>query len=243
MNVLIAMLAGLAGALVGAFLGFMAASAYASATHMSTMEGAAGYFAASIGLIVGFLCMVGAMVGTLMWRGASLQSALSGSAMGFVGIAALTVLAVGAWYAVQPHILGRNGPTPLLEFQIAANAGAQLPAYDQLSIELQTDRNGNDGIWRRDVEKDESGTLVRAGYVSMYFRTSQRMLVLKLPDGRVQIFKLKLPGDPSGKKYRTWSAWQNADFVDDGKEGAQPRRASAEEAYRIRYWVETYEQP
>jgi hypothetical protein len=77
---------------------------------------------------------------------------------------------------------------------------------------------------------------VRAGYVELYFRTSQRLFVLKFPGDTDRIFRLKLPANPMRTKYRTWSDWQNPDFVAKG--GEQPSHPSGGNEYQIRYkWI------
>jgi len=241
MNVLLAMLAGVCGAMAAGFAGFMGASAYAAATHMTSMEGASGYFALAIAVLCALAGLVGGIVGALLWRGVGLAGLVTRTAAAIGGLVALSALGFGAYYAMQPHYLGQNGPTPLLKFEIMAAPNAPLPDYEALSIELQTDENGNDGVWNRDVRESVDGKPVRAGYVYLHFRTSQRMLVLKLPDGSVQIFKVGLPADPTGKKFQQWSEWKNADFTDRPGQQSQPSPASADKAYRIRYQVETYD--
>jgi hypothetical protein len=74
---------------------------------------------------------------------------------------------------------------------------------------------------------------VRAGYVELYFRTSQRLFVLKFPGQEDRIFRLKLPANPMRTKYRAWSDWQAPDFV--AKAGEQPSRPSGGNEYQIRY--------
>jgi|GEM_PF-6819775 hypothetical protein len=39
------------------------------------------------------------------------------------------------------------------------------------------------------------------GYVKLYLRTFQRLLVLKFPGGEDRIFKLRLPASPLERKY------------------------------------------
>src|SRR5439155_1339952 len=74
---------------------------------------------------------------------------------------------------------------------------------------------------------------VRAGYVELYFRTSQRLFVLKFPGREDRIFNLHLPANPMKAKYRVWSEWQNPDFV--AKAGEQPSRFAGGSDYLIRY--------
>ena len=96
--------------------------------------------------------------------------------------------------------------------------------------ELDTDRNAMPGYWHTEAPQDQG---VRAGYVELYFRTSQRLFVLKFPSQEDKIFRLKLPANPMRTKYRAWSDWQNPDFV--AKAGQQPSRPSGSNDYQIRY--------
>lgn len=86
------------------------------------------------------------------------------------------------------------------------------------------------GFWHTDTPKDAG---VRAGYVELYFRASQRLFVLKFPGDTDRIFRLKLPANPVRAKYRAWSDWQNPDFVAKG--GERPSHPSGGNEYQIRY--------
>ncbi len=86
------------------------------------------------------------------------------------------------------------------------------------------------GYWHKDAT-EKAG--VRAGYVEVYYRTSQRLFVLKFPEHVDRIFQLQLPANPMNAKYRTWSDWKKPDFV--AKAGEQPSRPSGGSDYQIRY--------
>jgi hypothetical protein len=142
----------------------------------------------------------------------------------------IAVSGFGIWYAGQPHVLNINGPTPLLEFEVKPPAGQSLQSLADVQPELDTDRNAMPGYWHTDAPQDPR---VRAGYVELYFRTSQRLFVLKFPGQEDKIFRLKLPANPMREKYRAWSDWQNPDFV--AKAGQQPSHPSGGNEYQIRY--------
>jgi hypothetical protein len=86
------------------------------------------------------------------------------------------------------------------------------------------------GYWHTEAPENPG---VRAGYVELYFRTSQRLFVLKFPGREDRIFKLQLPANPMKEKYRAWSEWHDPDFV--AKAGEQPDRFSGGSDYQIRY--------
>jgi hypothetical protein len=228
--ILFAILAGIIGIGAGLFLGFALGAALAAAFHVSTFEGEAGYFTAAIALLVTCIVAPGLILLTLYWRG------IRGLWL-FVGLVAvcssLGVIAVsgfGIWYAGQPHVLNINGPTPLLEFEVKPPAGQSVESLANVQPELDTDRNAMSGYWHTDAHQNSG---VRAGYVELYFRTSQRLFVLKFPDQVDRIFRLKLPANPMRTKYRAWSDWQNPDFVAKG--GEQPSRPTTGNEYQIRY--------
>jgi hypothetical protein len=63
------MAAGLVGGAIGFGLGLALGGGLAAAFHVSSMEGAAGYFAVAIALIVTVLSAPGGILLTLYWRG------------------------------------------------------------------------------------------------------------------------------------------------------------------------------
>ncbi len=236
MNIVIGILFGILGTVAGFGLGAAGAAMAASAFHMSSREGAIGYFAGAVGILVGLVSMVAAIAGALRWRGVTGIGELAGNTVACVaGIPVLTAAGLGLYWAAQPHILVRNGPTPLLEYQIQPPAGVALPDASVTEMEIQTKENTKDGSWDRDKRPEFNGRPVLAGSVQLYYRTSQRLLVLKLPNRR-----LRLPADPTGRRYQQWSEWQPADFS-SGPE-TQPVRADPRKAFQVRYQVETYEQ-
>ena len=125
---------------------------------------------------------------------------------------------------------------PILRLEMRAPAGIGAAGLTEVEGELSTDRNRADVVLEKQAEP-----LARSGYVPLYFRTSQRLLVFKSPDGHVRLYNLRLPADPMGKKYHDWSSWQKPDFVDErGSNG--PRRAGKGDDIEIRYRVETAEE-
>jgi hypothetical protein len=228
--ILFGILAGMIGIAAGLFLGFALGAALAAAFHVSTFEGEAGYFAAAIALIVTFIVAPGLILLTLYWRGTRGLWLFVGLITVCVSLGIIVVSGFGIWYAGQPHVLNINGPTPQLEFEVKPPAGQSLQSLADVQPELDTDRNAMPGYWHTDAPQDPG---VRAGYVELYFRTSQRLFVLKFPGQEDKIFRLKLPANPMREKYRAWSDWQNPDFV--AKAGQQPSRPSGGNEYQIRY--------
>jgi hypothetical protein len=228
--ILFGILAGIIGMGAGLILGFALGAALAAALHVSTFEGEAGYFAVAIALIVTVITTPSAILLALYWRGVRRMWLFLGLVVVCVSIAAITASGFGIWYAGQPHVLNLNGPTPLLEFEVKPPDGQSVQTLTDVQPELDTDRNVMPGYWHTDSAE---ATDVCAGYVEVYFRTSQRLFVLKFPGREDRIFRLHLPANPVKAKYRTWSDWQNPDFV--AKAGEQPSRPSSGSDYQIRY--------
>lgn len=228
--ILFGIIAGIIGIGGGLFLGFALGAALAAAFHVSTFEGGAGYFAAAIALLVTCVVAPGLILLTLYWRGTRGLWLFVGLVGVCFSLAIIAVSGFGIWYAGQPHILNINGPTPQLEFEVKPPAGQSVQSLADVQPELDTDRNAMPGYWHTDAPQDQG---VRAGYVELYFRTSQRLFVLKFPGQEDKIFRLKLPANPMRTKYRAWSDWQNPDFV--AKAGQQPSRPSGSSDYQIRY--------
>src|SRR4029450_2428434 len=228
--ILFGILAGVIGIAAGLFLGFALGAALAAAFHVSTFEGEAGYFAAAIALLVTCTVAPGLILLTLYWRGTRGLWLFVGLIAVCLSLGLIAVSGFGIWYAGQPHILNINGPTPLLEFEVKPPGGQSVESLTNVQPELDTDRNAMPGYWHTDAPQDPG---VRAGYVELYFRTSQRLFVLKFPGDADRIFRLKLPANPMREKYRTWSDWQNPDFV--AKRREQPSRPSGGNEYQIRY--------
>jgi hypothetical protein len=228
--ILFGILAGIIGIAAGLFLGFALGAALAAAFHVSSFEGGAGYFAAAIALLVTCIVAPGLVLFTLHWRGTRGVYLFVGLIAVCISLVLIAVSGFGIWYAGQPHVLNINGPTPLLEFEVKPPTGQSIESLTDVQPELDTDRNAMPGYWHTDPPQNPG---VRAGYVELYFRTSQRLFVLKFPGDTDKLFRLKLPANPMRDKYRVWSDWQNPDFVAKGRE--QPSRFSGGNEYQIRY--------
>lgn len=225
----------LVAALLGAGLGFVAvavvAGGLAPLLGISSFEGAAGYFAIFLGGPIGAVIgLVGTPWLVLRRRGYRGLSALGGRlalAVGSViGLAALAL--AGVWY-MRP-IANSNGPPPQLVFEIRLPPGAALPDDRDNLLELQTSENTMPAS-SVDVRLEDGRPLI-AGTVDMYFRTSSRILVLKMADKRDVLFVLRLGRSPAPSK--TFTAWTPADYIAEPGT-SQPRKATAADRYEVRY--------
>ena len=228
--ILFGIVAGVLGGAVGVMLGLLLGSLLASAFHVSSMEGESGYFTVAIALIVAVIVTPLSILLALYWRGIRRIWLLIGLIAVCCSMMAVAAAGFGLWYVRQPHILNANGPTPLLEFEVKPPDGQSSESLATVEPELDTDRNTMPGYWHK-----EENPGVRAGYVEVYYRTSQRLFVLKFPGGEDRIFRLQLPANPMSPKYRAWSDWKKPDFIAKG--GEQPHPPSGRD-YQIRYKVD-----
>src|SRR5215212_9848292 len=233
MTYMLALLAGIAGGAVGAAIGVSIAAMLAPMLGVSSFEGAAGYFAVFIGgPIGGLLGLVLGAVLVLRKRGHRNFGAIAGR-VGAVAIGVVLIAAgvLGFLYLTQDTV-NPNGQAPQLAFEIRLPAGATPPTGNERPIQLETSKNRMPALMQPDATRVDGGRTVLVGLVEMYYRSSQRLLVMTMPDKTDVIFNIKLGGAP--KHSREFSDWQRADYIGEpGK--SQTRRATAADHYEIRY--------
>jgi hypothetical protein len=235
-----AVLGGIFGVLVGYF-----AAAFLSAIVMgwfgvSDFEGGRGMAAVfGFGPLGGLMGLAGGI--WLGLRRGGTQSA--GKALVRAGIALLAIVAIAAgglaiYYYSIPHRLEYDQAGASLEFELSAPPDFALPADPQaMEVTLDTDLNQQPATWLDPVKWLDGDRQVLSGTVELYYRTSSRLLVLRLPDGRDRIFRLGLAAkpDPGGG----WSEWRTVDFVGlpDQPQTVKPGPADLFALrYRVRVW-------
>ena len=229
---LLALIGGIAGLVAGFFAGAVAGTLIASATHMSNFEGAAGYFAVACGL-------VGTVIG--LFLGVWLAFRLRGERKNIGAVAAYSVLSLGAIVAVSAGIimlklllddtLNRNAAKPQALFEIRLPPGTTLPENrGGIEVELNTDKNGASAFFHKEWRNDGQRPVISGG-VELAYRTTGRILVLKMKGEPDRLFKLKLSGKPGHSD--DFGPWQPVDFVAEG--AGQPRKATPADQYEIRY--------
>jgi hypothetical protein len=226
-------LVALLGAVVGLVAGALTGSFIAAAAHMSNFEGAAGYF-------VVFVCApIGALAGLLL--GVWLALRLRGGSRSLAAVVVYSALSLGTVIAGAAAVialvllldptLSRNAAPPQALFEIRLPPGRKLPDDRRgIEVELDTDRNTASAFFHKEWP-DDGDRLVISGGVELAFRTTQRILVLKIQGEPDRLFTLKLSGKPGHSD--AFGAWQHIDFVADG--GTRPRPATAADQYDIRY--------
>ena len=137
------------------------------------------------------------------------------------------------YFELTDDVLVRNGPPPQLEFELRLPAGTVLPdQLDGVKVDLDTDKNQMFSTLTGTTTDD--GRKVIQGVVDLYFRTSSRILVLRIEGQPDRLFMLKLKADPPNSP--DFGPWQRVDYIDDIP-GQQPRKADEGDAYEARYRV------
>jgi hypothetical protein len=122
-----------------------------------------------------------------------------------------------------------------LEFELRLPPGKAIPPrLNAVKVALNTDKNNMPAELFNRMTRQDGDRVVIGGCVDLYFRTSNRLVVLTLPAEPDRIFRLALPAGPPISD--TYSAWAQVDFV-AGTADAPPHKASADDAFDIRYRV------
>jgi hypothetical protein len=233
MTHLLALVAGVVGAAAGWAAAAAATIFIGGLLGVSDFEGGRGMLAVwGIGPLGGLVGLVAGIALVLRKRGGfSLGGIAWRLPLVIAGIAGL--VAAGLWWMYETRpILNSNGPAPRLAFEV--RLPPSLIAPDAAKAELHTEKNRMPGLMSRDAPRAEDGRVVLTGEVELYYRSGWRLLEIKVPGQLDRIFKLNLPASP--RRSTTMTGWQKADFV--AEPGlSQPRRASADEAFEIRYRV------
>jgi hypothetical protein len=146
-------------------------------------------------------------------------------------VAALSAVTAGMFWIDRPYVAS-NALPPSLVFEIKLPKGASAPAlvsqaeaYARRSpFELQTSEN----TMSAEIEsvREEDGRFTVSGRVEMYYRTRERLLVLKQSSGDI-VFEVKLGATPEHSDQ--FSSWQQPTPVEGQSLGA------GEKSYDIRY--------
>ena len=239
---ILALLAGIFGAVAGFFLGIGLGSLLVPVFGISSFEGGSGYFAGAIGLLIGLLGLIAGIVLVLRYKGGQRGfGAIAGrSAAVLAAIAALVFAAIQVRLATQESFSGGN-INPQMHFEISLPAGLAEPQRKAIDFEMQAGSQRSSGLLKDDWLRRDGERLVLSGSVPLYTRTSQRILVTTLPGQPKLLFSVGLAATP--KASDRFGAWQRVTFVDDGKADSQPRRPSDAENFEIRVHVPDWTRP
>jgi MFS family permease len=231
----LAALGGLAGAgLLWLATGFVA-DFFLGLSGMSAHDGgramvaffAIGPFGALVGLGLGVWLV-------LRRRGAHRSfAAFAGAIVAAVGLFAVIYGAVIGYYELTDDVLVRNGPPPQLLFEFRLPAGTVLPEQlEGVKVDLDTDKNQMFSTLTGTAT--DEGKPVIQGVVDLHFRTSSRILVLRIKGEPDRLFELKLPANPPNAP--DFGPLQHVDSIDD-QPGQDPRKAGEGDDYQVRYQI------
>ena len=168
----------------------------------------------------------------------SVGKALKGAGIALLAIVAIAAAGLAIQYYSVPHRLEYDQAGASLEFELRAPAGFALPDDPAgIEVSLDTDLNQQPADWSEPALRQEGDWKILSGDVELYYRTSQRLLVFRFPDGRDRIFRPALSAKPEPEQ--GWSDWRKVDFV--GVAG-QPQTINPgpedpfELRYRVRVW-------
>jgi hypothetical protein len=127
--------------------------------------------------------------------------------------------------------LNRNAAKPQALFEIHLPPGTTLPEDRRgIEVELNTDQHGASAFFHKEWRNDGNRPVISGG-VELAYRTTERILVLKIKGEPDRLFALKLSGKPGHSD--DFGPWQPIDFVTEG--AGQPRKATPADQYEIRY--------
>jgi hypothetical protein len=236
MTYILALLAGVAGAAAGFFLGVGLGGLLVPVLGISSFEGGSGYFAVAIGLLGGLIGLIICIVVTLRYKGGyrTGPGILGRTILVLGGLAALVFVGIQVRLATLENFSGGN-TNPQMQFEIRLPAGMGAPDRRKIDFEMQAGSQRSGGFLKDEWIRKDGDRLVLNALVPLYTRTSSRILVVSLPGQPKLLFSIGLAATP--KVSDTFGAWQKVTYIDDGKPDSQPRHPNDAENFEIRYHV------
>jgi hypothetical protein len=245
MGALRAFVGGLLGLVIGGVGAALISGLIMEMAGVSNFEGGLGMAAvfafgplgAIAGLILGI--WLGLRIGRKRVTSPDGKSAprhgLRNAAIAIAGIIALGALILWVQYASTPQHLEYDQAGANLEFELRAPAhlAASLDAK-VIDVSLDTDLNQMPASWSDTPPRIEGAWTSLSGEVELYYRTANRLLVFKFPEGRDLIFKPALAAKPDPAD--GWSDWRKVDYV-GLPDQPQAVKSRPEDAYELRYRV------
>jgi hypothetical protein len=239
MRSLIGLLWALGGGVAGLIIGIIGANVFASATDMSTREGARGYFVIAIGLVC---AVIGLIVGLVLYgrsapAGQAAENVGSG-ALAFVALIAAIALGLWAFMQLREKPLEYNGTQATLEMEFRLKT-ADIPANAPerwLSVEVQTAKTRPEGTpyWSsKRVEGEYTIVPVTQGPL---YRSGSRMIVVRVGEQQIEVFSPPMKRTPDPKA--DWSEWYRPRVVDPpyGVTPSAPLKSILELRYKLRLY-------
>jgi len=128
--------------------------------------------------------------------------------------------------------LGLNPAKPAVEFEIRLPKAA-LTTTAETQVELLTNRNQKLAKVQEGLTSTADGRSILRGTVTLDYRTTERVVVLNLPDKAQRQFRLRLPASPSHSLQ--FGPWHLADGIVPADGAAVT--SEIHDAFAIRYRV------
>lgn len=241
MTYVLAFLAAIAGTVGGFFAATALGGAVATLLGISSFEGEAGYFAVFVfGPVGGLIGLVIGLWLVFRYKGGHRTFSAIASRSAIVIVAIVVVAAVGVQLRLATLDFN-NGATPQLEYEIRLPAHAAVGQRVAMDVEMQAGTQRSGGFWHDAWLRHDGDRPVLAGFVPLYTRTSQRMLVFSRAGEPKLLFNIRLSATPAPSDQ--YGAWQCVDFIDDMKAELTPRPPRDAETYDIRYRVPDWTKP
>lgn len=209
------------GLTIGPFFGF------------PDMEGSAAIFAVLLAGPVG--AVIGALGGvdlTRRYKDAHQHKKILTTAL--YAIAALLVGSTLISLTMSGGQLSQSASTIAYEIRLPPGMAAPARKAD-VSVTLRSAKDNRkaemyDGLWLR----DDNGRAVVRGRIEFYDVARDRVIAMRIADGPVALFKLRIPARPKSDpgSYRDWHLVHQ---IQDGS--GSPRAPRPDETFEIRYFV------
>ena len=232
----LAVVAGIVGAVVGWFVTGAAAGVIAGLFGMSDFEGARGMFAFfAVGPIGGLITMIVSIWAVFRVRQGRAPVGRSVLRIGLVLGSIAALVGAGIWLRLATLDTYTNELPPTLEFELRLPTAMALPDRAAVEVELHTDKNVGDAWFADPWLRAEGDRQVITGGVPLDFKTSSRLLVLSLPGQPTRLFRLPLSRDPSSTA--AMSAWHRLGSSRRSCPAAARRGNSPDDLVELRYRV------
>lgn len=215
MNWLISLVVALISGAAGLFLAGFIANACTSWYHVTSREGAAGYFVIFTAIAGG---IAGVIVGFIVARivaahfGAGFGKELGGALGVVLLIAGVSALLARVFADVPPEIDGRDLVLEV-EFRFPNTHSSQTPPTAEgkwlfrfASLAGHTQRTYRDGMLHTDNARLADGRWIVPAEVSLFTERGKRAISLQRGGQDVGGFLLSLPSRP-GREFLEWSEW------------------------------------
>ena len=222
-------LVGVAGAIIGGWLGLMAGEALAYAIAAWTDRDIAElkdmliwstFGGGLIGLLVGVWLVLTVMRSSVEAR----QIALIGAAAAVIGVGAL-MLGTFDW--------PKSSGTPNVMYEIRLPAGTPQPRFDKVSVKLWNQKSGS-GCYLSELRQDGDRPAI-AGSCLITSNAGGQTMSLGLDRGQESHWKMPIRAD--AKLEKAFGPWQRIEFVPPPRENTPPLPPGE---YDVRYRVKKY---